>query len=142
MSDFADYLETAILAKCFRGQDFTTPTSTTVHLHTGDPSEAGDQNEVDVADWTDYSEQTVNVDGATDPYWSAIVNDSDSKAVENVGVVDFGNAAIVNPVVVSHVTVRDHLGNVLYVGALPSSLTVNNGNPVSFPDGTLVLKTA
>jgi len=142
MSDFADYLEIAILRKCFRGTDFTTPTSTTVHLHTGDPTEAGDQNEVDISDWDNYSEQIVNVDGATSPYWTDATEDSGRKVVSNVGVVDFGTASIITPVVVSWVTVKDHLGNALYVGELPTPLTVNDGNPVSFPDGQLVLGAA
>lgn len=142
MTDLADYAEERVLNHLFNSgaaNQLTRPTSTQVSLHDGDPGEAGSANEVSTGDWSNYARVTVNNDGTTGTYWNAAAANAGGFRCTNNGEIDFGTATIVTPVTVTHVVVRDHSGNALYVGALTASKQVTNGDPVKFLDAALAL---
>lgn len=143
MSDLADYAEERLLNWLFNtgaANQPTQPTSTEVSLHTGDPGEDGSANEVPGTSWTNYARQTVNNDGTTSPFWRAAVVEGGGHRVDNNGQIDFGTATVSGAdVSVSHIVVWDQAGNPLYVGALGSTKTVQDGDPVRFNDGELDL---
>ena len=133
MTDLADWAETAILEEIFNTvqSGLGTITSTTVHLHTGDPGEAGGANEVATTSWTNYSAPTVNNNNVTTPHWSAPATGS----VNNTNEIPFGTATIspsTATVTVTHVSVKDNSANVIFKGALTASKDVQNGDPVKF----------
>jgi hypothetical protein len=141
MADLTDYFEDRTL-NYYLNTGATQPTavtSTSVRLHTGDPGEAGTANLMGTGTWTNYAHETVNNDGATGTYWSA----ASGGQVSNTGIIDFGTATVSGgPATATHVSVADQAGNVLFKGALDASKNIDDGDPVTFPSGTLVLTLA
>lgn len=137
----SDYLEQAILRKNLRGTDYTTPTSTRVSLHTADPGEGTGAAEVSTALWTNYARALVNTDRATSPFWGDAASDgAGGFRCASSGVISFGSAAITGSApTVTHFGVWDHLGNLLYSGALSAGVVINNGAPVSFANSALTI---
>ena len=114
-----------------------------VHLHTADPGAAGTANEVSTASWTNYAPAEILASGTTEPHFTNAADDGGGfRATENLGAVSFGTATMDVPattVTVTHFTIKDAAGSPLYIGgnALAASRVINDGDPVSFPTGTL-----
>jgi len=132
MQGLSNYLMQKLLDHATGNAAYTIPTSLTIHLYKDDPGPADTGNEVsDTADDTAYAAQTMSmavaaVDGA-DAWKTA--ND----AVETFAAVVYGSGAA--PYVVTHGAVKDQLGNIMWYGPLPASVTRNVGEPFSFPIG-------
>lgn len=120
----------------------TRPTSTIVKLHTGDPGADGTANEVSTGVWTNYSSQTMNNDGTTSPFWNKSVAEGGNRyRCDNNGALSFGTAAVTGgPATITHASVWDQAGNLLFYGALATSKPVSNGDPVVWASGDFDIK--
>lgn len=117
MAAFSDYLENAIV-NWFRGTSFpANPTNLYVAFHTADPTDAGSGAEVSGGS---YARVSVTANGTE---WS-----NTSGVLSNVNDINFPDATA-NWGTVTHVGVWDaaSAGNLLFHGALTSSLVINNG---------------
>jgi hypothetical protein len=130
-----DYLENAILDHVLGGAAFTQLATVYVHLYTVDPSDAGGGTEVSTGDWSNYARSAVTNNGTN---WSTASGGSKHNDV----AVSFGTATIVNPVTVTAFAIKDASGNLLYWAELTADKTISDGDPVSFPIGSLVITEA
>lgn len=109
----------------------TRPTARNVKLYTVMPNEANSGGtEVDTAVWSNYAPTAAS--------FGAVSGTSPTQAANDVAV-DFGTAACSADVTVLGFAIVDQTGDVLYgpyTFAVPQ--IVQNGNPVSFPIGSLV----
>lgn len=131
MAGKSDYFERAVLDWALGGSAPTRPTSRTVKLFTANPTDAGGGTEVSTGVWTNYAAQAAT-------FGAAITNTGTSSA-SNSADVDFGTATCVSDVTLTGFGVFDHLGNLLYWAAFASNQIVQNGNPVKFAAGALVV---
>jgi len=129
MSDFTDYLETAIRDWMSQNTSMpATPTDLYVGLHTSDPTDSpGGTTEVSAAD---YSRVGVPCPGG----WATPTTNS----FENANVVNFGTTTN-SWGSVSHVALYDAStgGNALATFALNSTNSISSGEDVTFPAGQL-----
>lgn len=128
MSDLTSYSEQQYMEWCFDGDSFDTPPSELyVALHTGDPGNDGDANEVDGAGYdrvqTDLSDWNVSGSGPTEA-----VNQVDIEfptADEDWGVIE-------------HTSIwagPDDTDEVLWQGELDSTAEITDGDTFIFEDG-------
>jgi hypothetical protein len=104
-----------------------------VHLYTVDEDDTGATGtEVSTGDWSNYARVAVT-NNATN--WPAASGGSKSNGV----AVSFGTATIVTPITVTCFAIRDVSGNLLYWAELTVSKEITDGDPVSFPIGSLVI---
>ena len=112
-----------------------------VHLHTGDPGNAGTANEVDTANWNNYVPAVIYTDGSTTPYMNPATVSGDNRYSDNLQKVTFTNSASMatpsTTVTVTHASVRDHNGNVWVKGPTTSSVLIRDGAPVVISAGAL-----
>lgn len=132
-----DYLESAILDHVLGGPDFTRPATVYIHLYTVDEDDTGATGtEVSTDDWSNYARVAVT---NNDTNFPGAVNGSKS----NGAIIDFGTATIVPAnVIVTCAAVRDVSGNLLYWAELTADKTITDGDPVTFPIGSLVFTEA
>lgn len=131
MAGKSDYAERAALDWFLGGAAPTRPTSRSVKLFTANPSDSGGGTEVSTGVWSNYAAQAATFGAAaTNTGTSSASNDTD---------VDFGTAATSADVTLTGFGVYDHLGNPLYWAAFATPQIVQNGNPVKFPAGSLVV---
>lgn len=129
MSAISNYLEDAWL-KTLRGggngTTFTAPAAIYVQLHTADPTDAG----------TTSVSSTTTRQAVTFAAPSGTNTDMASNAD-----VSWTNWAGTNGEVVSHISLWDasSSGNCLWRGALTASKTVNTGDTLTIPSGSLTL---
>jgi len=131
MAGKSDYFERAVLDWALGGATPTRPTSRTVKLFTANPSDAGGGTEVSTGTWTNYA-------GVAATFAAAATSTGTSSA-SNSADTDFGTAATSADVTLTGFGVYDHLGNLLYWAAFATPQIVQNGNPVKFPAGSLVV---
>lgn len=122
MSAATNYLEGAWLDWAFTTDSVTRPTAWTVHLHTGDPGEDGDANEVS---GSGYVAQAVT--------WTRSGN-----AVSNSASLTFPTVTG-SSYTVSHISVVDGDDNVLYKGPISVGKTLLVGEAMLFSTGELIL---
>ncbi len=103
-----------------------------IALHTADPGEAGDQT-TNEATYTSYARVTV---ARTSGGWTVTGNQAINAALIQFPQATGGSNVITH---VSIGTASSGAGQILYSGALSSSLTVNNGIQPQFAAGTLTL---
>ena len=127
-----DYLENKILDHILGGGDFTRPATVYVHLYTVAPSDAGGGTEVSTGAWSNYAAVAVTNNGTN---WPASSGGSKSNGV----AISFGTATIVSAPTVVAFAILDVSGNFLYWGTLTADKSITNGDPVSFPIGSLVI---
>lgn len=132
MSAMSDYLEGKLIDHIFRTASFTKPTTLAVGLFTAAPSDSGGGTEVS---GNGYARATLN---PLDANWAAPTGGNG--LTSNSGAVSFatpsgswGN--------VTHFAIFDAStgGNLLFWGTLTIAKTVNSGDTVSFPAGSLTI---
>lgn len=139
MSAMSDYLENKLIDQLFRGQ--TAPTTSTLYvaLYTAAPSDSGGGTEVS---GNNYSRASVTSSLAN---WAGTQSTGSTTASSGTGGSTSNNAAITFATpsaswgTVTHFGIFDaaSTGNLLFWGALTTSKTINSGDTVSFPAGTL-----
>lgn len=122
MSDFSDYLENKILDHVFRNTSYTPAAAVYLGLYTSAPSDAGGGTEVSGAG---YARQAITFGAAS------------GGAISNTAAVQF-TASGGNYGTVTHVGIFDAAttGNLLAWKDI-TSVTVNNGNILTFPIGDI-----
>jgi hypothetical protein len=130
MTQFSDYLETALLNLTLRGTAFTAPSGTYLALNTADPTDAGG-NEVSAA-W--YARQSIGLSSG----WTAPADDAGGKACTNVNQLTF-SAVTGSGVTVTHISIYDAAttGNMYYYAPLTASKTLAVGDVLAFAAGAI-----
>jgi hypothetical protein len=128
MAGKSDYAENATLDFWLGGAAAPTrPTSRLVKLFTVNPTDAGGGTEVSTGDWTNYAPEAATFAAAA------------AGSSANSADTDFGTAATTGNVTLTGWGVYDHLGNQLYWAAFSTPQIVQNGNPVKFAAGSLII---
>ena len=127
MSDFTDYIEAAIIDWMFGDTAFPATHSTLyVALHTADPTNSGEANEVAAGD---YGRAATTANGD----WTRTANE-----VENANDIEFGIATS-NWGEITHFSLWDAEteGNALAQSALDASTTIDENDEIRFLAGAL-----
>lgn len=140
MSALSDYLENKLVDHIFRGQSFTNPVLY-VGLLTAAPSDAGGGTEVSGNAYARVKAAAGASQALTD--WKSTQNDN--LASSGTGGQTSNTAAVSFPTpsatwgTVTHFGIYDASsgGNLLVHGVLSVSKTINQGDVVSFPAGSL-----
>ncbi|HEX7124961.1 MAG TPA: hypothetical protein VF406_04190 [Thermodesulfobacteriota bacterium] len=132
---FSDFLENELLDHVFGAAAYTAPATLYIALFTAAPTDAGGGTEVSTGVWTNYARVAVTNNATNFPAASG-------GAKSNGTLIDFGTAAISGaaPTVVA-IGVYDAAvaGNLLAWCDAAASKTINNGDPVTIPNGDLDL---
>lgn len=128
----SDYLEGQIIAHIFRTASFTKPTVLAVGLFTAAPSDSGGGTEVTGGN---YSRATLN---PLDANWAA--PSTGNGVTSNSSTITFATPSA-NWGNVTHFAIFDaaSAGNLMFHGALTIAKTINNGDTVTFPAGSLTI---
>ena len=120
----ANYAETAVVDWLLGGATPTRPSTRYLALHTGDPGETGASNELS---GSGYARQAVTFGAAS--------SGSASNTSTHTFTASGGNFGVV-----THFSIWDALttGNCLYVGALTTSRTINDGESGTVASGAVV----
>ena len=112
-----------------------------VHLHTADPGEAGTSS-TNEASYTDYARVTTlrdntawticDADGTPNANGSAFKNAIEVTFPECTGISD--------DVIITHASLCDNAGQILYSGALTANIRITNLITPRFPVGTMIFK--
>lgn len=140
MSQMTNYLENKLVDHIFRNQTFTAPANLYVSLHTADPGETG-ANEIS---GNNYSRATVASSLAN---WAGTQSAGSTTASSGTGGQTSNNGSITFATpsgswgTVTHFAIWDAstTGNPLLYGQLTIAKTINNGDTVSFSNGTLTV---
>lgn len=135
MSAMSDYLEGQLIAHIFRTASFTKPTVLAVGLFTAAPTDAGGGTEVTGGS---YARATLN---PLDANWAA--PSAGNGVTSNSSTITFATPTA-GWGLVTHFAIFDaaSAGNLLFWGALTTSKTINSGDTVSFPAGSLTITLA
>lgn len=130
MSAMSDYLEGEVIKHIFRTGSFTKPTVLAVGLFTAAPSDSGGGTEVTGGS---YARATLN---PLDANWAA--PSAGNGVTSNSVAINFATPTA-NWGLVTHFAVFDATtaGNLLFSGVLTTSKTINSGDAVNFPAGSL-----
>lgn len=130
MSAMSDYLEGEIIKHIFRTGSFTKPTVLAVGLFTAAPSDSGGGTEVSGGS---YARATLN---PLDANWAAPAGGNG--VTSNSSTITFATPTA-NWGTVTHFAVFDaaSAGNMLFWGSLTVTKTINSGDTVTFPAGSL-----
>ncbi len=141
MSAMSDFLENSLVDQIFRGQ--TAPTTSTLYigLYTAAPSDTGGGTELS---GSGYARVSVTSSLAN---WSGTQSTGSTTASSGTGGATSNNAAITFPEPTSGwgqvqaFGVFDAAtgGNLLFHGSLTINKTINQGDTVTFPAGSLVV---
>lgn len=142
MSALSDYLENKLVDLIFRGQAFAAPANLHIGLLTAAPSDAGGGTEVAGGSYA-----RVSVAGSL-ANWAGTQAGGSTAASSGTGGTTSNNGAInfATPSAgwgtVTHVGVYDAAsgGNLLWYAPLGVSKTINAGDTVSFPAGSLTFQ--
>lgn len=131
MSAMSDYLEGELIKHIFRTGSFTKPSVLAVALFTAAPNDAGGGTEVS---GNNYSRASLN---PLDANWAAPA--AGNGVTSNSSAINFATPSGAGWGLVTHFGIYDatSAGNLLFHGALTTSKTINSGDTVSFPAGTL-----
>lgn len=131
MSAMTDYLEGELIKHIFRTGSFTKPSTVAIGLFTAAPTDAGGGTEVS---GNGYSRSFLS---QGDSNWTA--PSSGNGTTSNVFSIPFATPTGAGWGTVTHFGVFDSTtgGNMLFWGALSSSITINAGDTVSFAPGQL-----
>jgi len=141
MSAMSNFLENKLVDQLFRAQAAPTTSTLYIGLFTAAPSDSGGGTEVS---GNNYSRATVTSSLAN---WAGTQSAGSTIASSGTGGVTSNNGAITFATpsatwgTVTHFGIFDaaSAGNLLFHGALTTSKTVNSGDTVSFPVGTLTV---
>ena len=132
MSAMSDYLEGELVKHIFRTGSFAKPTVLAVGLFTAAPSDSGGGTEVS---GNNYSRASLN---PLDANWAATAGGNGQTS--NSSTITFATPSGTWGTV-THFGIFDaaSAGNLLFWGSLTISKTVNQGDTVSFPAGSLTV---
>ena len=103
-----------------------------VRLHVGDPGETSTGNLASTSVWTNYVPIAVNRSTAA---WSTAASEAGGGMRKaNSTTIDFGTATLTSDYIISYVSVASSSGasaDGWFQGALTTTYTIQNGNPVS-----------
>lgn len=141
MSAMSDYLENKLVDHLFRAQTLSAPVTLYIGLLTAAPSDSGGGTEVS---GNNYSRVAVTSSLAN---WAGTQSAGSTTASSGTGGQTSNNAAITFPTpsgtwgTVSHFGIYDASsgGNLLFHGSLSVAKTINQGDTVSFPAGSLTV---
>ena len=141
MSALSNFLENKLVDQIFRAQAAPTTSTLYVGLFTAAPSDAGGGTEVS---GNSYARATVTSSLAN---WAGTQSAGSTTASSGTGGVTSNNGAITFATpsgtwgTVTHFAIFDaaSAGNLLFHGQLTISKTINSGDTVSFPAGTLTV---
>lgn len=145
MSQASDYLENKLVDLLFRAQALTPPATLYVALYTATPADAGGGTEVS---GNAYARVAVTSSLAN---WAGTQSAGSTSASSGTGGQTSNNAAINFPTptpsgwgTCTHFAIFDASsgGNMITWGALTTPKTINAGDTVSFPIGTLTVTIA
>lgn len=121
-----DYLEGKIIEHVLRNVSFTSPATVYIALFTADPTETGSQ--------------AAEVSGGSYARTSATFGAHSGGSVNNSADVTFPQASG-SWGTITHLGIMDAstAGNMLYFGALTSSVTIASGEQLRFPSGSIVV---
>ncbi len=141
MSAMSDYLENKLVDHLFRAQTLSAPATLHIGLLTAAPSDSGGGTEVS---GNSYARVAVTSSLAN---WAGTQSAGSTIASSGTGGQTSNNAAITFPTpsgtwgTVSHFGIYDASsgGNLLFHGSLSVAKTINQGDTVSFPAGSLTV---
>lgn len=141
MSAMSDYLENKLVDQLFRGQSAPTTTTLYVGLFTASPSDSGGGTEVS---GNNYGRVAVTSSLAN---WAGTQSSGSTTASSGTGGQTSNNESIsfgtpsASWNTVTHFGIFDAStgGNLLFWGALSTSKTINSGDTVNFPAGSLTV---
>lgn len=140
MAAMSDYLENKLIDQIFRGQAYTFPATLYVGLFTASPADAGGGTEV-----TGNGYARVAVTGSL-ANWAGTQSAGSTVASSGTGGTTSNNNVITFPtptpsgwgtVVGMGIFDASSNGNLLFYGGLTTSKTINSGDAVTFPAGSL-----
>ena len=139
MGAMSDFLENKLIDQVFRGQTAPTTTNLYVGLFTSAPGESGDGTELT---GNNYSRVPVTSSLAnwagTQSAGSTVASTGTGGATSNNGAITFATpSATWGTVVAFGIFDAATAGNLLFYGTLTISKTINQGDTVSFPAGSL-----
>jgi hypothetical protein len=143
MAGKSTYLSRAVLNDLFRTTKYTPPTSVYISLHGADPTDANLTSTELAIGTGGYARASVSV---ADAQWTTPATSGTDEVITNANTISFGTATAnwnaSDPV--THFGIYDAAtaGNLLYSGALGTSRTVLNGDPVSVAAGSLSIREA
>lgn len=126
MTDFANYLETALLDHVLGGTTYTQPSNVYALLHTADPGEdcstavAGENAKSAAITWAAASAGSKAT--SADITWSSV---STTETISHVSIWDSATAGAV--------------GNPLFYGDLTSPVSLTAGDDFTIPSGSLTV---
>jgi len=126
MTDFANYLETALLDHVLGGTTFTQPVNNYALLHTGDPGE-------DCSAFV-----------AIENTKSAAITWAAASAGSKATSADITWTSVSTTEVITHISIWDGntagaVGNPLFYGDLTSSVSLTAGDDFTIPSGSLTV---
>lgn len=142
MAAMSDYLENKLIDQIFRAQAFTFPSTLHVGLLTAAPSDTGGGTEVSGGAYARVAVTNSLANWAgTQSAGSTVASSGTSGTTSNNGTITFATPTA-GWGTVTHFGIYDAStgGNLLFFGALTVSKTINNGDTVSFPAGTLSIQ--
>lgn len=137
------YLARGILNHVFRTSTYSKPSNVYISLHSADPTDAN-LTATELAIGTGgYARATV---ASGDAQWTAPATSGADEVITNANTISFGTATANWNAgnAITHFGIYDAAtgGNLLYSGALGTSRTVLNGDPVTVAAGALSIREA
>jgi hypothetical protein len=135
----SDFLENKLIDQIFRGESAPTTSTLYVGLLTAAPSDSGGGTEVSGNNYSRASVSSTLANWAgTQSSGSTTTSSGTGGATSNNGAITFATPSG-NWGEVTHFGIYDAAssGNLLFYGSLTISKTINNGDTVSFPAGSL-----
>lgn len=139
MSAMSDFLENKLIDQIFRGQSAPTTTTLYVGLFTAAPSDTGGGTEVSGGSYARASVASSLANWAgTQSAGSTVASSGTGGSTSNNGSITFATPGATWGTV-THFGIFDAAsgGNLLFHGALTTSKTINSGDTVTFPAGSL-----
>lgn len=142
MSAMSDYLENKLIDQIFRGQAYTFPTTLYIGLFSANPSDVGGGTEL-----TGNAYARVGVSGSL-ANWAGTQSSGSTTASSGTGGTTSNNGVITFPTptanwgAVTGMGIFDAAsgGNLLFWGSLTNAKTINIGDAVTFPAGSLAIQ--
>lgn len=141
MSAMSNYLENKLVDHLFRAQTLTAPATLYIGLFTAAPSDAGGGTEVSGGSYSRAAVTSSLANWAgTQSAGSTVASSGTGGQTSNNGAITFATPSATWGAV-THFGIFDaaSAGNLLFHGSLAVAKTINQGDTVSFPAGSLTV---
>lgn len=142
MAAASDYLENKMVDHIFRAQTFAAPTTLYISLYTGAPSDSGGGTEVSGGSYARVSVTCSLANWAgTQGAGTTVASSGSSGTTSNNNAITFPTSSA-SWGLCTHFGIHDaaSAGNLLFEGALTSSVTIGSGETRSFAAGALTVQ--